>query len=332
LIDAGVPNKVMALRNGTMGWTLAGLTCDHGKDPRTPATSESGLAWAKTAAEALARRLGIARIDVDTLAQFRSEAGERSLYLFDVRDPSEYIAGHLPGAVSAPGGQLVQATDQYIGTLNARVVLVDDKEVRALMTASWLAQMGWRDVRILAASGDETGWPPPPVLGGEPKPQHPIDAGELAAAISAGNATVVDLSLSRNYLAAHIPGAWYAIRARLDHALANIDAEHMLVLTSEDGRLAALAEADMQALTTLPVRVLTGGNAAWQSAGYDLTNDNPRLANEPVDAWLKPYERAGDAKKAMAEYLSWEVDLLPRIARDGCADFRRPEAAAFAAT
>ena len=34
LINAGVPNKVVALRNGTMGWHLAGLACDHGKDKR----------------------------------------------------------------------------------------------------------------------------------------------------------------------------------------------------------------------------------------------------------------------------------------------------------
>lgn len=324
LIDAGVPNKVVALRNGTMGWTLAGLTCDRGREPRMPAASERGLAWAKTAAGALAQRLGVERIELDTLERWRGEGDKRSLYLLDVRDPSEYVAGHLPGAASAPGGQLVQATDQYIGTLNARVVLVDDKEVRALMTASWLKQMGWGDVHVLAASGEETGWPMPPVLGGEPKPQHPIEPSELAAAISAGHATVIDLSLSRNYLAAHIPGAWFAIRARLDHALANIVAEHMLVLTSDDGRLAALAEPEAHALTTLPVRVLAGGNAGWQSAGYQLTNDNPRLANEPIDVWLKPYERAADIEKAMADYLSWEVDLLPRIARDGCADFRRP--------
>jgi 3-mercaptopyruvate sulfurtransferase SseA len=164
------------------------------------------------------------------------------------------------------------------------------------------------------------------VLGGEPQPQQPIGATELAAAILVGNATVVDLSLSRNYLAGHIRGAWFAIRARLDHALANIAADHMLVLTSEDGRLAALAEPETQALTTLPVRVLAGGNAVWRAAGLAVTKDNPRLANEPIDVWLKPYERAADVEKAMADYLSWEVDLLPRIARDGCADFRRPGA------
>jgi hypothetical protein len=142
--------------------------------------------------------------------------------------------------------------------------------------------------------------------------------------LAAGTATVVDLSLSRNYLGAHIPGAWFAIRSRLDRALVTIDPRGTLVLTSEDGRLAALAEPEVQTSTALPVRVLAGGNAAWKAAGHTLTAAEPRMADEAIDAWLKPYERAANVETAMVEYLSWEVDLLPRIARDGCTDFRRP--------
>src|SRR5581483_8671391 len=111
----------------------------------------------------------ITRIEPEDLDVFRADK-TRTLYLFDVRDPTEYLAGHLPGAVSAPGGQLVQATDQYAGTLGARMVLIDDREVRAVMTASWLKQMGWRDVFVLAAVGDETGYPAAPLLGPEPPP------------------------------------------------------------------------------------------------------------------------------------------------------------------
>src|SRR5258708_11447288 len=159
LIDAGVPNKVVALRNGTMGWNLAGLTCETGKDRRALASSDHGTAWAKSAAARVARRFGIERIDRAALDRFRSESGQRSLYLFDVRDPTEYAAGHVAGAVSAPGGQLVQATDQYAGTLHARIVCVDDREARAVMTASWLKQMGWREVYVLVAAGDEKGFP-----------------------------------------------------------------------------------------------------------------------------------------------------------------------------
>src|SRR5205085_6968074 len=39
LINAGVPNKVVALRNGTMGWSLAGLAPDAGQSRRAPSVS-----------------------------------------------------------------------------------------------------------------------------------------------------------------------------------------------------------------------------------------------------------------------------------------------------
>ncbi len=63
LINAGVPNKVVALRNGTMGWHLAGLACDKGKDLRFPAVSKDGLAWAKASAAAVARKFDVPWID-----------------------------------------------------------------------------------------------------------------------------------------------------------------------------------------------------------------------------------------------------------------------------
>jgi 3-mercaptopyruvate sulfurtransferase SseA len=96
-----------------------------------------------------------------------------------------------------------------------------------------------------------------------------------------------------------------------------------VVLTSEDGIIAGLAVEEARAFTSLPVRYLSGGNAAWRAAGLPLTADGPRMAEEPIDAWLKPYERPDGVKQAMADYLAWETDLLPRIARDGCARFSR---------
>ncbi len=146
-----------------MGWSLAGFTCDSGKSRRAPDISPKTLDWARQAAQRVAQTCGVKRIDRATLDAWR-EDGERTLYLFDVRDPAEYEAGHVPGAISAPGGQLVQATDQYVGTLGARIVLVDDAEVRAAMTASWLRQMGFADVFVLAEAGTETGRPKSPIL------------------------------------------------------------------------------------------------------------------------------------------------------------------------
>jgi rhodanese-related sulfurtransferase len=318
LINAGVPNKVVALRNGTMGWHLAGLTCDHGKDKRFPDVSKGALAWAKAKADDVARRFGIERIDRAALERWRAD-DSRTTYIFDVRDPAEYNAGHFPGALSAPGGQLVQATDQYAGTLQARIVLSDDNEVRAVMTASWLKQMGWKDVAVLLEAGFEKGIPPDLVFG-----TVPADASvEFSDVLAIDNVNVIDLSRSPNYRKGHIPGAWFAIRSRLDRALPNIPLRKMIVLTSEDGVLAGLAVEEARALTTLPVRWLRGGNATWAAAGFPLSAD-AKLADEPLDAWLKPYERPGDPKAAMNEYLSWEIDLLSRIARDGTTNFSAP--------
>ena len=323
LINAGLPNKVVALRNGTMGWSLAGFTPDQGRDRRAPPPSPEGLAWAQAAAARVAARFGIARIEPATLAEWQAD-GDRTLYLLDVRDPGEYEAGHLPGAVSAPGGQLVQATDQYVGTLGARLVLVDPAAVRAVMTASWLKQMGWRDVFVLAAAGGETGPTPRVVLGDAAPHDLRIDGAALAELLARDAATVVDLSSSRAFRTGHIPGAWFAIRARLEQALPRIAARGVVVLTSEDGVLAGLAASEADALTGLPVRWLAGGNRAWAAAGRSLVPGSDGMADEAIDLWLKPYERASGVVAAMSDYLAWEVDLLPRVARDGTCSFLAP--------
>jgi rhodanese-related sulfurtransferase len=319
LINAGLPNKVVALRNGTMGWSLAGFTCDSGKNRRAPAVSAKTLEWARKAASDVAQDCGVRRADRQSLEAWQSDQA-RTLYLFDVRDPAEYEAGHVAGAISAPGGQLVQATDQYVGTLGARIVLVDDAEVRAMMTASWLRQMGFADVFVLAEPGTETGGAPIAMLESETSPDAAIDCAALGELVSRDTATVVDLSLSRDYLKEHIPGAWFAIRTRLAPALEKIPLRGTLVLTSEDGVVASLAAAEAQALTQVPVRFLTGGNAAWKKTGRSLSGE-ACMADDAVDQWRKSYERTGDTTAAMNEYLAWEIDLLPRIERDGSLGF-----------
>jgi rhodanese-related sulfurtransferase len=321
LINAGLPNKVVALRNGTMGWSLAGFSCESDRNKHAPTVSPEKLDWAKRAAQRVAQACGVATIDRAKLDAWRADA-DRTLYVFDVRDPAEYRAGHVAGAVCAPGGQLVQATDQYIGTLGARIVLTDDLEVRAAMTGSWLRQMGFADVYVLAEAGPETGWPTIPMLENDTRPEAAIDCMALAELLARNAATVIDLSLSRNYLSGHVPGAWFAIRTRLAQALKKIRVDGMLVLTSEDGTLAELAVIEAVSVSNQPVCFLKGGNAAWRAAGNPFSAE-ARLADEAVDQWRKPYERSGDTKAAMQDYLAWEVDLLPRIKRDGLLQFER---------
>lgn len=161
LVNAGIPNPVAALRNGTIGWKLAGQQLDHGASRRAPAPGEENRAAAQANARDVARRAGVRWVALDALASL--QAPGRTVYRFDVRTPEEYEAGHLPGFASAPGGQLVQETDHHVPVRGARVVLADDDGVRAPMTASWLAQMGW-DVHVVephpASSRSESGAAP----------------------------------------------------------------------------------------------------------------------------------------------------------------------------
>jgi len=142
LINAALPNRVVALRNGTIGWKLAGQTLEHGQQRRVPEPSTKTILEARRKAREVAYRAGVLHIGHAELARL-DEDRTRTCYRFDVRTPEEYLAGHLPGFRSAPGGQLVQETDHFAPVRGARIVLSDELGARAEMTASWLAQMAW---------------------------------------------------------------------------------------------------------------------------------------------------------------------------------------------
>ncbi|MDP6342362.1 MAG: rhodanese-like domain-containing protein [Alphaproteobacteria bacterium] len=325
LINAGIPNPVTALKNGTMGWHLAGFELERGQDRAATAPGAAGLAAAQGFAANAAERFGVRHIDRDTLAEWQAEADRRTLYLLDVRDPEEYRAGHPAGVANAPGGQLVQETEAWCATLGARVVLLDDNGVRATMTASWLLQMGW-EVAVLAGGLDGfeieagSGETLPPGIA--QAAENEIDPAELSARLSADRAVVLDLAPSRDYDAGHIPGAWWGVRARLADSLPRLPNRPSLVLTSGSGVLARLAAPEASELTEMPIAVLAGGNRAWAEAGGELRSGLENLADERDDTWLKPYDHPGGVEERMRAYLTWEVDLLDDIERDGDHRFR----------
>jgi rhodanese-related sulfurtransferase len=323
LINAGVPNRVVALKDGTMGWKLAGFDLESGQTRHAPAPGPDARARSQDAAQRVAARAGVRTIDAAALARFASEK-DRSLYLLDVRSPEEYAAGHRTGARSAPGGQLVQSTDQYVGTRNARLVLVDDDGVRARMTASWLLQLGWPEVYVLEPMGaaTESGPEPAEVLGLDAMTAETISAANLKQALDRNAVAVVDLDTSLRYRDGHIPGAWWAVRARLATALAKLPEGKPIVFTSPDGAMARFAASEAARLTTAPVKALAGGTRAWRDAKLPLEQGTQRLADEPNDVWYKPYDHGTGVEGAMRAYLTWEVGLVPQIARDGDARFR----------
>ncbi|TPG54601.1 rhodanese-like domain-containing protein [Sphingomonas glacialis] len=183
LINAGLPNRIVALRNGTIGWTLAGQSLDKGQARRIAEVAPDQRDEARVKARDVAYRAGVRHIDAATLSRLAGET-DRTLYRFDVRTPEEHAAGHPAGFVEAPGGQLVQETDHFAPVRGARIVLADDVGPRADMTASWLAQMGW-DVLVLEGGFDgalETGSTALPARGPEGRYKRPYEGTDNAAA------------------------------------------------------------------------------------------------------------------------------------------------------
>jgi rhodanese-related sulfurtransferase len=238
------------------------------------------------------------------------------LYLLDVRTREEFERGHVAGSRHAPGGQLVQASDEYVAVRNARVVLVDPERVRAVMTASWLEQMGWNDVHVLddlAGLAMESG----------PRARPEITKWADACSPDGVTGTVVDFSTSLRFHHAHVPGAWWAVRSRLDEAAKKIGPVSSLVLTSEDGLLAHLAAPEVQASwPQARVSVLEGGNAAWIAAGKPVEGGVERATTTRDDVWYKPYDHATDYKQHARDYLAWEVALVDQVKRDPTIRFR----------
>lgn len=309
-----LPNPIVALENGTMGWELAGLTLERGATRSAPPPGSRSRALAETTATRVAAEDGVRFVDADTVARAWDARRAHNIYVVDVRTADEYAARHVAGAVWAPGGQAVQATDDYFAVRAATFVFVCDGGARAVMTAAWFQKMGFPDVVVLAGglpawekSGGamEVGHPTPRPFGWEAAraavPRVAPDA--LSGAI------VIDVGPSDAYGRGHVPGAAWICPSRIEARIerATSDRACALVLACPDGVASTLAAATLRQLG-YAAGILDGGTRGWSAAGRALESGATRLLDEPDDVVLKPYERG---REAMEAYLRWEEALLP---------------------
>src|SRR5690606_8578039 len=216
----------------------------------------------------------------------------------------------------------------------ARVILVDPEQVRAVMTASWLEQMGLPEVCVLLPEGEDgfAGWATAEGEAGAPGAREApswreIEPGALAGRLADPGIAVLDLASSLRHRARHVAGAWWGVRSRLGEARDAIAAAPVLrelVLTADDPRLARFAAPEAAALWPgVEVTVLAGGNPAWFDARLPGGTGLDRATCATDDVWYKPYDHASDYERHARAYLEWEVGLVEQIARDPTIRFRR---------
>ncbi len=322
LIDFGVANPVYALENGTQGWFLAGLELEHGASRRySDKAGSADIGKLQARARELADTRGVASVAAATAKAWRAETS-RTTYLLDVRTAEEVAARAVPGFVHAPGGQLIQATDQWVGVKGARLVLADDEGVRAPVVAGWLRQLG-HEACVLEggiAAAAALDWPrqvrPP-----DWSDPRPMAVKEVAAALDNGSVQLIDLRPGMTYRKGHIAQAIWSIRPRVVAAAAQ-RTEPIALIADEPG-VAALAALDLGEAGWEDIRLLAGGHEAWRDAGLPVaqTPDNPTDA-DCIDFLFFVHDRHDGNAEAARGYLAWETGLLDQLDEQERGTFR----------
>jgi rhodanese-related sulfurtransferase len=315
----GLPNPIVAVKNGTMGWQLDGLELERGASRWPPAPSAASRARAREVAARLAAEDGTPLVSPDAVAERWSHRDRESVSMLDVRTREEYEAGHVPGSIWAPGGQAVQATDEYVAVRAGWLVLICDGFGRSIMTAGWLKRMGFPHVAVLEGgvsawerSGRplESGQPAPAPFGYEAAQRvvERVAPGPLGPSGLLGHDVVVSVDPSDVYQRGHLPGAIWIGRGRLELAIGRAapDPTRHVLLTCADGVQSTLAAATLRRMGYAAARVLDGGVAAWRAAGLPVETGLGSMQGEADDVVQKPYERG---RAAMEAYLRWEEAL-----------------------
>jgi rhodanese-related sulfurtransferase len=325
LRDLGL-NDVYALKNGTMGWTLAGFELAKETEAAFEASSPAARTEGARRARKLAEQQGVEYIDAAQLAQWlaKATAGEMNCYAFDARLADAYTAGHIPGSKTLPGGQAFLFADDNAAVRRAPIVFIDDEEAQASMAAYWFRRLGYPRVCVLA--GGIAAWQKhtgavletgrgrvAPLQLEEMRTQtQQIGAAALSARIAAEpELRVLDVNTSKNFAAGHIRGARWVSRGWLEPRAEELlpGKQQPVAVVCQNGVQSAYAGATLRALGYESVSVLAGGLAAWKKAGLALETGAPAAGAGSADVVKNPYERT---KEDMVKYLHWEEQLAEK--------------------
>ncbi len=322
LIDLAVPNRVVALENGTQGWALAGLELNHGATDPLPSALSRDIAKRRQRVRDLAETRGVRFVEAAELGGWLSDPA-RTTYVIDVRGDDEVATDGLPQLIHAPGGQLVQATDGWIGVRGARVVVADSELVRAPVIAAWLRQLG-HEAYVLAGGVEAArGLDFRKASAGKAQLSDlpGVSPTELKELVADGGVQIVDLRPSMSYRQAHIRDSVWSIRPRL--ASIGLDLLKPTVLIADEPGIAEVAAIDLAEAGATDVRRLVGGVDAWRQSGLPIvaTQDKP-ADDECIDFLFFTHRRlTGDAEHSR-QYLTWEIGLVEQLREDERAAFR----------
>ena len=310
LINLGIKNPVYALENGTQGWYLKDYVLDHGKIAQyaEPKIDEE----LTLAAKSLQAKYSIPLISDEQFLLW-SKDPNRSLYLCDVRTKEEFDVDALAGAQHTPGGQMIQATDQFVGVRNARIVLYDSDGLRAMVVASWLKQMG-HDASVLKNGVSSK----VSLTNNELLIDYRLNANiltddQIKEMVADNSASLFDIRESMQFRKAHLPHSKWTIRPHLMSTITKADKPIVLVSDNPALTYGALLELQNHGLTA---SVYELKNSTFPSQLQTIASDNEPVDSECIDYLFFVHDRHDGNKESARRYLEWETGLISQLDED----------------
>ena len=309
LINFGIENKVYALENGTQGWFLSDLKLDHGKK------NYLDLEPNKIEIEKLRSRIKFLlnenKIEILNLKKANNIISNkiRSTYIFDVssqklnNDVRNYIQ-------NVPGGQLVQATDNFIGVLKSQIILLDEGDlVRAGMTALWLKKLNF-DCYVLEINNEEI-----KSLIIKNKKEYEYQSYQkltLDELQITKNTLIFDTRYSENFCKSRLKQSTWLNRSNLKD-YDNLNDEKIILVCDDNHKISLIHEDLKIKFPKIDLKVYH-----WDEKDVDRfsqhfdTNEIPMSKNY-IDFNFHTYLRHKGNKEHAQQYLKWETGLIERM-------------------
>jgi rhodanese-related sulfurtransferase len=319
LINLGLENPVYALENGTQGWFLEGFELERGSPSQWSVSANDDLSQQRIRAQRLLVKFPIPTVTAAQLVEFW-EDDTRTTYLCDVRDPLEFAESPLPGAINAPGGQLVQATDQFVAVRRARLVLWDGDGIRAPVIAHWLYQQGW-DVCLLESStkADQlVDAKLPPRFTAAP---HRAFEAKQPEVLHEQNVRLIDLRTSAEYRKGHIDGSIWVSRRNLVDVLEGSEKLDAIVLVGDEINQLNFCAQELHGLGYLGVQTLYLPPQNPEKLHLVASPQNPS-DSQRIDYLFFVHDRHDGNREAAKQYLAWELNLVNQLDPLERAEFR----------
>ncbi len=188
----------------------------------------------------------------------------RGLRIIDLRPAATFAAGFVPGTINIPLNKSFVTWAGWLMRYDEDFYLLHDQDDDAAIRAA-LGEL------MMIGLDRCAGWLGPNALRAQPLASIPqIDATGLSQPATRGLVDVLDVRAADEYASGHIEGARHIPLGRLEEQIANLTPGRPLVVQCQAGGRSAIAASLLAAHGLAGVTNLTGGIAAWQSAGLPV--------------------------------------------------------------